>query len=72
MNVAIAKVENPLVDEIVQTRPDSSVSESINSLPLTDEASLDENTDRRIYRRSAAYFFFGFGYNKNEILTDEP
>jgi hypothetical protein len=72
MNAAIAKVENTIADETVQTQPDRSASESMDLPPLSDEASLDENTGRRVYRRSVAYFFFGFGYNKNTILTDEP
>jgi len=72
MNAAIAKVENTIADETVQARPDRSASESMDLPPPSDEASLDESADRKLYRRSVAYFFFGFGYNKNTILTDEP
>ena len=39
---------------------------------LIEEPSLDEGTNRRLYRRSVAYFFFGFGCNQHSIVTDEP
>ena len=72
MNAALAKVENTLADEAGRTRQDPSASDSTESSALADEVSPNENTDRRLYRRSVAYFFFGFGYDKNAILTDEP
>jgi len=72
MNSAIAKVENNLADKSGQARPDCSANESINSLPLDEGALFDENTGRKIYRRSTAYFLFGFGCNQHSIMTDEP
>lgn len=72
MNAAIAKVENNPASEPDPIRPDLALSDSLHSPPLTDEVPLDEQTGRRIYRRSAAYFLFGFGYNRHEIITDEP
>lgn len=72
MNSASAKVEPPIADESVQARPDPSACDSIKSPELTHEATSHEDTDRRLYRRSVAYFLFGFGYDKNVIITDEP
>ena len=72
MNVASAKAENSVADESDRSRPDPSASDPITSAELTGEVSSNEDTDRRLYRRSVAYFFFGFGSNQNTILTDEP
>ena len=72
MNASISKIENATVDESerpqplspdtrVGTPPDSSV-----------EIYSEEVVEKRLYRRSVAYFLFGFGYNKHSIVTDEP
>ena len=67
MNVAIAKTEETVIEDTDATRPQNlPTGESIEG-PL-----LDENTHRRLYRRSVAYFFFGFGCNQHSIVTDEP
>ena len=72
MNAAVAKEEIILADESEKTSPNRAASDSIGSPELPDELSSHENTGRELYRRSVAYFFFGFGYDKNAILTDEP
>jgi hypothetical protein len=72
MNAAIAKLENTSAGESDKTPSDRSPNDSTRSPESIDEALLNEDADRRLYRRSVAYFFFGFGYNKHEILTDEP
>lgn len=72
MNVALAKMTNLVPAACDQAESDSPVNDPIESLELADETLFNQNTNRRLYRRSVAYFFFGLGYNKNEILTDEP
>jgi hypothetical protein len=72
MNTVTEKIENIVAQAPKPGRPDSSASDSAQSPELTGETSLDEDSGRRLYRRSVAYFFFGFGSNKNAILTDEP
>ena len=72
MNAAITKVENTIANDSGQARQDSSANDLISSPELPDEISSSEKADRRLYRRSVAYFFFGFGYNKHSIVTDEP
>lgn len=73
MNVALEKIEKPVADEsgLIQPR-DSAMSASEITVELAEENFLNENPDRKLYRRSVAYFFFGFGSNKHSILTDEP
>ena len=72
MNVTSTKVENTIADESDQARPDPSANQAISFPELNEEVSGNEDTDRRLYRRSVAYFFFGFGSNKHSIMTDEP
>ena len=72
MNVALAKMTTHAPAACDQVEPDSPVNDPIEPLELADETLFNENTNRRLYRRSVAYFFFGFGYNKHEIVTDEP
>ena len=72
MNAALAKITKPASDACDQAEPASPANDPIEPLELADETLLNENANRRLYRRSVAYFFFGFGYNKDEILTDEP
>jgi hypothetical protein len=72
MNAAIAKVENTSADEFGKTPSNRSTSGSTRPPELIDEALLNEGADRRLYRRSVAYFLFGFGSNKHTIVTDEP
>ena len=73
MNVAIAKAESAIAEESDATRPGNPPTDNPASTPeFVDEPLLDENTNRRLYRRSAAYFFFGFGCNQHSIVTDEP
>jgi hypothetical protein len=73
MNVAIANIENGLVEPSEQTPPQNiPASNLVTSPELSDETFLDEATERKLYRRSVAYFIFGFGYNRHSILTDDP
>jgi len=73
MNAAIAKTEIALADEFDESRPHSSTAhESAAPTDVTEEPPLSENTDRKLYRRSMAYFIFGFGCNQHSIITDEP
>jgi len=72
MNAPILKLESAEVDESKQPQPDVSASGSSNLPESVDEISSDGNAERRLYRRSVAYFLFGFGYDKNTIITDEP
>jgi hypothetical protein len=72
MNAPILKLESAEVDESKQPQPDVSGSGSSDLPESADEISSDENAERRTYRRSVAYFLFGFGCGKNTIITDEP
>ena len=72
MNAALAKMTTHAPAACDRVEPDSPANDPIEPLGLADETLFDENTNRRLYRRSVAYFFFGFGYNKHEIVTDEP
>ncbi len=72
MNPASEKISHIAANESDQARPNSPTSESTTSPETTDDASLNENIDRRLYRRSVAYFLFGFGCNQHSIITDEP
>lgn len=71
MNATLAKVENTLPDE-PGGAPLIRAAAELRDSPPANDASLDENAERTIYRRSVAYFFFGSGCNRNVILTDEP
>lgn len=73
MNVAIEKNETPVVDQPGHTEPqDSAINATDIPMELAEEIFLNENPERRLYRRSVAYFFFGFGSKKHSIVTDEP
>lgn len=73
MNVAIAKADDTVADESEENRMHSTpANEPAKPQELIEEPSLDEGTNRRLYRRSVAYFFFGFGCNQHSIVTDEP
>ncbi len=72
MNEFISKLEATVVDDSILQRPETSPSEPSRLSESSDEIPSDENTERRLYRWSVAYFLFGFGCDKNAIITDEP
>jgi len=72
MKAPISNPESAVVDESRQMQPDVSACGSSNLPESTVGISSGESAERRLYHRSVAYFLFGFGYNKNAIITDEP
>ena len=71
MNAPISKFGSIAVDDSIQWQPGPSASQPSN-LPESADEIFPDDAERRLYRRSVAYFLFGFGYDKNAIITDEP
>lgn len=72
MKATSDKIENSVVDRPELAQPPE-LAPAAPDLPveLAEENSFNRNPDRKLYRRSVAYFFFGFGSKKHSIVTDE-
>jgi len=72
MNLFIENSESPALDETRSLPPhEAAAGDPPPRAASAAEMFSVENENRRIYRRSVAYFFFGFGSQKHSIVTDD-
>ncbi len=73
MNAFLEKSEDIVADK--SDEPALGNSPAVDPLAPSDVMGGDMPsgfTDRRLYRRSMAYFLFGYGCNQHSIVTDDP